>query len=150
MFELGGQLAVDGADSPVVEWIDNPLISSNVDHWFDGEANARFKGNAVKAWVGIVRYRRILMKFGTQSVADVFAIDAESVFLGFRNNGVPDLGNFTSRANRINGLVKTIKGTLRDTSCVITHFANQKSLRLIAVPTVDNRGNVDIHDVSIL
>lgn len=93
---------------------------------------------------------RVLVKTPPNAVPDVFSHDAVAKGVSVFDDGTSDIGDGATRVQRVDPQEEAIEGRLRYTDRFVSHFSNQKSLRLVTEPSVDHGGDVDIHDIARL
>lgn len=150
VFELGRQASVSGSDGPIVLGVKFRESSTGVNHRLDGETHSGKQSFLTALAVGNVRDVGILMKSSTETVSDVLANDRESPLIGFFNDVIPDHTHRTTRFQSGDRAMHSIECALADRASFFANGPNQECFGLIAMPTVDNTGDVDIDDIAIL
>ena len=150
VFELSRCRTVSCSHRPAVVLVTLRVPTSRVDHRFDGKAHSGFEAINAALAIGEMGNRWIEMEFLSQSVANVFSYNAESASVSFWNNRFTDLADGATRRQCIKGKVQAIECTLRHTAALFRYISNQKCFTLVPVPSVNDRRDVYIDDVTIL
>ena len=152
MLKLSRHFAIKRADGPTIFRIRNTTRCSGIDHWFDGKAHAWVQAFLTRLTSWNVWDVGPLVEFHTDAMANVLVHDAEAIiFSDIVNDCFANHRNRTFRVDRIDGQVQTIERTLSHAARFFVNLisiANQKCLRLIAVPLIDDRRQINIHDVT--
>jgi len=149
MLELRRGASVLGADCPSVTLVAARVTASAVDHWLDGKAHAWIETIDTALSIREMRNRRVEVELSPQSVTDVFTYDREASSMSFGDDRFSDRADPTPRLEGIDREIETIKGTLRHRSFIVGDFANEKGFTLITVPIIDDRGDVNIDNVTL-
>ena len=89
------------------------------------------------------------MEASPKAVADVLAHDRESILVGFCNHVFSDDTYRTAWGKCPDRSMHGVKCALRDGAGFFGDIADEKSLGLISMPSLDDRRDVDVDDVSI-
>lgn len=148
MLKLRRCLAILGANRPTIILVESRVTTAHIDHGLDGEAHPWHQAVDAALAIGKVGDRGIEVKLASKAVSHIFTYNGEPAVLGLRNNGLTNGGNVAARRKRVDREVHTVKCRLRDTSFILADFTDQERFALVTVPTIDDRGDVDINDVS--
>lgn len=149
VFELCTGAAILCPHGPAIDLVAPGVSSAGIDHRFDGKTHAGVESIDTALAVRKVRNRRVEMELPTESVTDVLADDAKAPLLCFGDNRFSDPRHRASRRQSLDRQVHAVEGALRHASMFFRDVADQKRLTLISMPTLNDRGDVDIHDVSV-
>jgi hypothetical protein len=89
------------------------------------------------------------MELTSQAMPDIFADHRKSAPMSFGDDGVANQRDAATGVQCVNCQVQTIESALGHGPPFLTDFANEKGFTLIAMPTIDHGGNIDVDDVSI-
>ena len=127
-----------------------PVFDAGVDHRLDGEHNSRLQALAAGLGGGHVRNRRRLMEIAADAMADVFFDNAEALLLRMPDNRVANVRNAAVRLKIVDRQPEAIESTLHDAAGQVGGRADDERLARIAVPAVDDRGQIDVDDVAVV
>ena len=96
----------------------------------------------------VVWNRRFLVKPSTQTVSRVFTDHAELVSLRFCDDRFTDVGNWASGCERLNSQIQAIERTLRYGLGCLCDVSNEKRLRRVAMPAVDDGREINVDNVT--
>lgn len=150
MLELGRWASVAGSHRPSVGLVALRVTRTSVDHRFDGEAHAREQPVDAALSVREVRDRWIQVELFSQTMSDVFTNDGETTSFGFRDHRFANRRHATTWRQGVDCHVHAIKRTLRHGSFFVADFPQQERFALVAMPPIDDGGDVDVDDVAIL
>ena len=150
VLELGRKGAVAGANRPAVSLVRYGVASAHVDHGFDRETDAGREAILPSLTGGEMGNGWLLMKLAAHAMPHELADDAEASLGGFAHNRVADVRDTTVGLDGIDCRVEAVECTLGDGSGFVGHCPDKKRLRGIAVPTIDDRRQIQIHDVPFL
>ena len=99
--------------------------------------------------IGNVRNVGALVEAVSNSVSDIFVDHAKSVIPGDEGDDrLANHGHLAIGPQGFDGDIKRIKGALGDAPRSFLDFAQDEGFGLIAEPAVDDRGQVDVYDIS--
>ena len=148
VLELRREFHVARAHGPSIRFIQASKATAGVDHRLDGETSTRQQALLPRLAIGYVRDVGRLVEVAAQTVADIFTNHRKTTLMRFSYDGVANHADCASGIESVNSQVQTVKRALRDCPRFVRNFADQECFRLIAVPTGDYRGYVDIDDVT--
>ena len=153
VFELSRRLSVFGAYRPAIARVANRFLGAAVDHRFDGEANPRMQSVPARLRAGDVRDVGTLVELKPDSVADILFDDAEVFVVAtyMVNDGLTDHRHSAARFDRHDRQMQAVEGTLRNSPRKVAHvfgITDQKRFGLVAVPALNDRGQIDVYDVA--
>ena len=151
MLELSRDFAVRGADRPTIFAIANRIRTTAVNHRLDRKTHSRMQAFLLRLAIGHVRNVGALVKAQTDSMPDILFDDTETVLsLYIFNDCKTDIGDSATGLDRFDSYVKRIKSTLDDIASFLIDLTNDKGLRLISMPTINDRSQIDINDIARL
>ena len=150
VFELCRRVSVFGADRPTIGFVTACITRSGIDHRFNGKAHAGEQSIDAALAVGKVGDRWIQVELFSQPVTDVFTHDGEATPMGFGHDGFADPRDGASGRERFDRHVHAIEGTLGDGFLFLRDFTDQEGFTLVAVPAVDDGGDINVDDVAVL
>jgi hypothetical protein len=151
MLELSRPTAVDRDTRPVVR----PglvLVTTQRDHWLDGEAHSWFR-LADSLVLPIMWHIRRAVKQLIDSVTTVCFHDAAVASLCHLLDHITVVSEQRTRFHKLDGLVETCSGSLDDAHIVRvlgSCFANVVGLVQVAVKAAVIQSDVDVNDVTFL
>lgn len=151
VFELSGQLAVESPHGPTVELVEDRLPGSQIQHRFDREAHARADdlGAGFAASEPEVRHAGFLVKAAADAVALVVSHDFEFTLGRIFVNGSADVADLAVRLDGSDADPQRFERRLDQAFCIVGNFADQERFRLVTVPAVDDRRQVDVDNVAV-
>ncbi len=149
MLELCRWTSVLGANGPAVALVTARVPSAAVDHGFDRKTHSRIESVDATLSVGEMGDRRVEVKLSPQSVADVFANNGETTSVGFGDDGLANRADAAARFERVDRQVQAVERTLGHGTFLFRNLTDQERFTLIAVPFVDDCGDVDVDNVAV-
>src|SRR5690554_964897 len=150
VFPLCGQAAILGDDGPAVRQFGNGGLAG-VDHRLNGEDHARFEFRA-GAGATVMQYLRFFVEVFADAVTAEFTYDRKAVGFGVTLNGVADVAQTRAGAYGVDAKPHALIGDVTQTSRLNAgrlFTAHQKHATVVAVPTVLDDGDVNIHAVPL-
>ncbi len=125
-------------------------MRAQIHHRFDRETHSRIQTVTTTLLRRHVRDIWTLVEHHSNSVTDVLVNDTvPKILFDVRHNRFADRDDPTSGFQGINGQIQTVKGTLRQTNGLFGWLPDQKCFGLIAMPSVDDRSDIDVNNVSV-
>jgi hypothetical protein len=149
VFELSGQLSIASRHGPVIASIKLCESRSNIDHRLNGKTHTGQNSILSTLTIGKVWNVRILMESTTESVSDVFLHDGKSVPRSFRDDSITDHADGATGLESSDGSMHSVERALGDGPRLFGHGTDKIGFGLIRMPSVDDRGNVDVNYVTI-
>lgn len=151
VLELCGELVVGSPHGPVVELVDHCLPSALANHGLDREAHpgANDLRSGFGAFEPEVRNARLLVKIATDAVTLKVSYDFVALLLGVVVNRSADVADITKGLDGVDSDPQTIKGYLHQPPSFIADVANGERFGLVAMPTINQRRDVDVDDVAV-
>ena len=149
MFKLCGEFSIGGSDRPSVLPVANRVVRTDVDHRLNGKTHSGMQTVLISLPIRDMRNVGTLMETRPDTMSDIFVDNSKAIVLrNVGNNRLANHGNLAVGTQRFDRQIQTIERTLRDASGVVADFSDEKSFRLVAEPTIDNCGQVNVHDVA--
>ena len=146
MFKLGRERAIACYRRPaIVEDFD--VRASNVDHWLNREKHTGFQFWPGAGASGMDHFGRIMEQTADAVPAEI-AHHAVAVLLGKTLDRVRDIAEPVARARGINSAHHRFIGHFNQPLGLDRHFTDEISTVGIAVPAINNRGDINIHDIT--
>lgn len=83
-------------------------------------------------------------------MADVFADDGEAAFGSFGDDMVTDHAHRAAGFESSDRTVHGIEGALGNSASIIGDVTHEEGFRLVAMPTVDDGGDIHVNDIAVL
>ncbi len=152
MLKLCRQSAVLSPNGPPIVAITNRIRCSAIDHRLDCKTHPRVQPFSMRLWTGHVGNIWSLVKLGSDPVTDIFVDDSKTIILfDMFDDRLANHGDPATRTGCVNSNVKAVERALRDISGLITDLlvlTYQKRLRLVTMPTVHNRCQINVGDIT--
>ena len=128
VFELGGQVAVERANGPAVELVQDSLPRSLIEHRLDRKAHARANDLAAGAAASEpeVRHTGFLMEAASDAVSLVIADDFEFPLGGVLVDGGANVADFSVRLDGSNADPQRFERHLDQASCFVGNIPDQE------------------------
>lgn len=145
---LRGRFAVDCAGGPLVIGVDDAFGGAGVDHWLDGKGHPFGEGGGIIVIVVGELGRFVEVK--ANAVADKLEDDraplvAGIIFNRFSNSGEGNAGAENADAAH-HALVSDVDKVFFFFAC----FSHNDHRAAVAVVAIEDRGDIDVHNVSLL
>src|SRR5688572_15600634 len=148
VLELGGEAAVAGDGGPaVVEQFHRRL--ADVDHRLDGEEHAGAELGAGAGAAGMDDLGAVV-EDAAEAVAAEIADDAVAIGLGVGLDGVADVAEMGAGPGGGDAADHAFVGHVDEAPRLYADVADQEHPAGVAVPAVEDDGDVDIDDVAVL
>ena len=148
VFELGRERVIACPDGPFIAFIEDGFPGADVEHGFDGETGSRMEEFAGGDELWHVRDAGFLMEVATDAVSLVFADDRVAGSGGERLDSAADFDHGTARVGCGDTDEERIESGLDEPFCGSGDFADKKCFGLVAVPAIDDGGDIDIDDIA--
>lgn len=149
VLELGREAAVLSADGPAVGFVDFGFPIPLVEHRFNRQTSAGTNDRLAGLQIGEVRNTWLLMEIAADSVALEFADDLEALISGKPIDGSADVNDSAEGLDGMDADPHGIKCGLHESLGLWRYLTDQKRLGRVAVPTIDDRREIDVDDVSL-
>jgi hypothetical protein len=148
MFELGRQRAVaSDRGPPVIEQLH--VRAADVDHRLDGEEHSRLEFGTGAGPAGVNDLRAVVKQAPEPMAAEV-ANDAVAMLFRMALDGVGDIAHSVSGLRLLYPEHQAFVGDIDQPPRLERNVADQEHSAGVAVPAVEDRGDVDVDDVALL
>lgn len=149
VLKLSGKAAVLGADGPAIGLVDLGFPDTLVDHWLNRQTGAWADDGFAGLQIGEVRDTRFLMKIAADSVPLEFANHLKALIPSKTVDGSANIDDSAKRLDGTDADPHRIERNLHESLGIWRDLADQKRFGRIAVPPIDDRGEIDVDDVSL-
>ncbi len=150
VLKLRGRETVLGPHGPTIAFVAPRVAAARIDHRLDGKAHAGEQSIDATLTIWEVGDRRIEVELATESVTDVLPNDRKTSAMCFSDDNFANRADAATRRQCFDCQVHAIERALRHPAPLLVHAPNEKCLALIAMPAIDDGGDIDVDDVAIV